>query len=85
VWAFDLLHQNRGDLRDLPLIERKARLEKLIIAAKANWLRHSESFDEHREMAVASVLGYLRSEPDSGAKTRAADRQAVSAVPRRGR
>jgi bifunctional non-homologous end joining protein LigD len=30
VWAFDLLHQNGRDLRELPLFERKARLEKLI-------------------------------------------------------
>src|SRR5262249_38690111 len=32
VWAFDLLHLNGRDLRELPLIERKARLEKLILA-----------------------------------------------------
>jgi hypothetical protein len=31
--------------------------------------------DEHRKMAVASVLSYLRSEPDSAAKTRAAGRK----------
>jgi ATP-dependent DNA ligase len=29
VWAFDLLHHNGADLRELSLIERKARLEKL--------------------------------------------------------
>jgi bifunctional non-homologous end joining protein LigD len=46
VWAFDLLHHNVGNLRELPLIERKARLEKLIIAANAGWLLYSESFDD---------------------------------------
>jgi bifunctional non-homologous end joining protein LigD len=38
VWAFDLLHHNGRDLRELPLIERKARLERLILAANASWL-----------------------------------------------
>jgi ATP dependent DNA ligase domain len=46
VWAFDLLHHNGRDLRELPLSERKARLERLILAANANWLRYSESFDD---------------------------------------
>jgi bifunctional non-homologous end joining protein LigD len=40
VWAFDLLHHNGRDLCDLPLIERKARLEKFIIAAKNPWLHY---------------------------------------------
>jgi bifunctional non-homologous end joining protein LigD len=44
VWAFDLLHHNGRDLRELPLAQRKARLEKLITAA--NWLHYSESFDD---------------------------------------
>ena len=35
VWAFDLLHHNGRDLRELPLIERKARLEKLILTVNA--------------------------------------------------
>jgi bifunctional non-homologous end joining protein LigD len=46
VWAFDILHFNGRDLRELPLFERKARLEKLILAANANWLRYSETFDD---------------------------------------
>jgi bifunctional non-homologous end joining protein LigD len=40
VWAFDLLHRNGRDLRELPLLERKAKLERLISAANANWLRY---------------------------------------------
>jgi bifunctional non-homologous end joining protein LigD len=50
VWAFDLLHHNGRDLRELPLIERKARLKKLILAANANWLHYSESFDDGLEL-----------------------------------
>jgi bifunctional non-homologous end joining protein LigD len=46
VWAFDLLHHNGRDLRELPLFERKARLEKLILAANVSWLHYSESFDD---------------------------------------
>jgi ATP-dependent DNA ligase len=46
VWTFDLLHHNGRDLRELPLSERKARLEKLILAANAGWLHYSESFDD---------------------------------------
>src|SRR5215468_9835272 len=46
VWAFDLLHHNGRDLRELPLVERKARLEKLIIAANTAWLHYSASFDD---------------------------------------
>jgi bifunctional non-homologous end joining protein LigD len=44
VWAFDLLHLNGTDLRALPLIERKAKLEKLVYKTRDNWLRFSESF-----------------------------------------
>ena len=35
VWAFDLLHHNGRDIRELPLFERKARLEKLILTVNA--------------------------------------------------
>jgi bifunctional non-homologous end joining protein LigD len=54
VWAFNLLHHHGCDLRDLPLIERKARLEKLILAVNANWLRYSESFDDGLELLKAA-------------------------------
>jgi ATP-dependent DNA ligase len=50
VWAFDLLDHNGRDLRELPLVEREARLKKLIVAANANWLRCSESFDDGLEL-----------------------------------
>ena len=36
------------------LFERKARLEKLILAANANWLHYSESFDDGLELLKAA-------------------------------
>jgi bifunctional non-homologous end joining protein LigD len=54
VWAFDLLHHNGRDLRELPLFERKARLEKLIIVANAGWLHYSERFDDGLEVLAAA-------------------------------
>ena len=46
VWAFDLLYLNGRDLRELPLFERKARLEKLIASTNTGWLHYSEGFDD---------------------------------------
>jgi bifunctional non-homologous end joining protein LigD len=54
VSAFDLLHHNGRDLRELPLIERKARLEKLILATNANRLHYSESFEDGIELLTAA-------------------------------
>ena len=54
VWAFDLLHHDGRDLRELPLFERKARLEKLILAANVGWLHPSESFDDGIELLKAA-------------------------------
>jgi bifunctional non-homologous end joining protein LigD len=48
------LHHNGRDLRELPLIERKARLERLILAANADWLHYSESFDDDLELLNAA-------------------------------
>jgi ATP-dependent DNA ligase len=54
VWAFDQWR----DLRELPLLERNVRLEKPILAANANWLLCSESFDDGlRLLAEAERLG----------------------------
>ena len=41
VWAFDLLHLNGKDSRDLPLVTRKLALEKLVYKVRDNWLRYS--------------------------------------------
>jgi ATP-dependent DNA ligase len=44
------LHHNGRDLREPRLVERKARLEKLIVAANTGWLHYSESFDDGLEL-----------------------------------
>jgi hypothetical protein len=36
------------------LFERKARLEKLILAANANWLHYSENFDHGLQLLAAA-------------------------------
>ena len=59
AWAFDLLHHNWRDLRELPLVERRARFEKLILAANANWLHYSESFDDGLELLAAADRMHL--------------------------
>ena len=52
------MHHNGRDLRELPLLERKARLEKLIGAANADCLRYSEGFDDGLKLlAAADRLG----------------------------
>ena len=47
-YVFDLLHLDGRDLRELPLAERKAELERLLDRAKGvgNAIRYSEHFDE---------------------------------------
>jgi bifunctional non-homologous end joining protein LigD len=45
VWGFDLLHLDGADLRQEPLVERKARLSQLL-AVGAPLLRYAESFDD---------------------------------------
>jgi bifunctional non-homologous end joining protein LigD len=44
VWAFDLLHLNGRDLRELPLHERKAKLVRLLTRVRVDWLHLSETF-----------------------------------------
>jgi bifunctional non-homologous end joining protein LigD len=78
VWAFDLLHHNGRDLRELPLIERKARLEKLILVANANWLHYSECFDGGLELLKAA--DYMRLEGIVSKRRDAPYPQASSAV-----
>jgi bifunctional non-homologous end joining protein LigD len=47
-YVFDLLHLNGRDLRDVPLIERKAELKRLLESAKTGrqTIRYSEHFTE---------------------------------------
>jgi bifunctional non-homologous end joining protein LigD len=42
LFAFDLIEHDGDDLRDLPLIERKRRLKKLIGKAKRRAIRFNE-------------------------------------------
>ncbi len=58
AWCFDLLELDRHDLRQLPLIERKAKLRDLLIAADDHVLRYSEEFPDARKLlAVADKAG----------------------------
>ena len=43
VWAFDILHFNGADLREVPLTERKYALAKIIYKARDHTLRLSET------------------------------------------
>ena len=53
--AFDLLERDGEDLRDLPLIERKRRLGRLIGKTKNRW---AIQYGEHLKGNGASVLDY---------------------------
>jgi bifunctional non-homologous end joining protein LigD len=46
VYAFDLLELQGRDLRDQPLVQRRARLQALLRRAKSDLLRFSESFPD---------------------------------------
>ena len=54
LWAFDLLHLNGRDLTELPLMERKFALEKLVYKASDDRLRLSEHFDDGLKLLVAA-------------------------------
>jgi bifunctional non-homologous end joining protein LigD len=44
VYCFDLLELNGRDLRELPLVQRRAKLQALLGRAKCNLIRFSQSF-----------------------------------------
>jgi bifunctional non-homologous end joining protein LigD len=46
VYCFDLLELNGRDLREQPLVQRRARLQALLMRAKSDLLRFSESFSD---------------------------------------
>jgi bifunctional non-homologous end joining protein LigD len=48
-YCFDLLHLDGEDLHDLPLVERKARLKKLLPRANTGRLRYSDHLSEDGE------------------------------------
>ena len=57
LFAFDLLEHDGSDLRDLPLIERKRRLKRLLGRAK----RYSIRFVEHLEGDGPTVFDHVQS------------------------
>jgi bifunctional non-homologous end joining protein LigD len=58
VYAFDLLELQGRDLRDQPLVQRRARLQALLARAKSDLLRLSESFpDANALLAECSRRG----------------------------
>jgi bifunctional non-homologous end joining protein LigD len=46
VYCFDLLELNGRDLREQPLVQRRARLQALLARAKCNLIRFSDSFPD---------------------------------------
>jgi bifunctional non-homologous end joining protein LigD len=46
VYCFDLLELNGRDLREQPLVQRRARLQALLMRAKSDLLRFSDSFSD---------------------------------------
>jgi bifunctional non-homologous end joining protein LigD len=58
VYAFDLLELQGRDLRDQPLVQRRARLQALLSRAKSDLLRFSDSFpDANALLAECSRRG----------------------------
>jgi bifunctional non-homologous end joining protein LigD len=58
VYCFDLIELNGRDLREQPLVQRRARLQPLLARAKSDLLRFSESFpDANALLAECSRRG----------------------------
>jgi bifunctional non-homologous end joining protein LigD len=67
VWAFDLLHLNGKDLTEMPLMQRKFALEKIVYKTSDDRLRLCEHFDDglkllrrHRRMPRLVAEGASR-------------------------
>jgi bifunctional non-homologous end joining protein LigD len=58
VYCFDLLELNGRNLREQPLVQRRARLQALLARAKCKVIRFSEAFpDPHDLLAECARLG----------------------------
>ena len=58
IWCFDLLAHEHQDIREKPLVERKAALRDLLIAVDDDRLRYSEEFaDPVKLLQVAGRMG----------------------------
>jgi bifunctional non-homologous end joining protein LigD len=55
LWAFDLLRLDGKDLRDLPLVERKAQLEMLLRLSKTGAIHFVPSFDDGQALMLACM------------------------------
>jgi bifunctional non-homologous end joining protein LigD len=54
VWAFDLLFYDRKDVRNLPLVERKALLTRPVLRTADSHLYLSETFDDGVKLLAAT-------------------------------
>jgi bifunctional non-homologous end joining protein LigD len=54
-FAFDLLFETRSDLRTLPLVERKARLERLLESAASEHIRYVSHLESNGESVLKSA------------------------------
>jgi bifunctional non-homologous end joining protein LigD len=54
VYAFDLLHRDGRDLRALPLLERRRRLERLLAKSRVPCLRLVEAFEDGEQLLASS-------------------------------
>jgi bifunctional non-homologous end joining protein LigD len=52
VYCFDLLELNGRDLRELPLVQRRAKLQALLARAKCDLIRFSDSFPDANSLLV---------------------------------
>jgi ATP-dependent DNA ligase len=59
VWVFDLLHHNGRDLREVPLFERKASLEKLILARHDALCRFRAGRGRHLEETTSVDYAFV--------------------------
>jgi ATP dependent DNA ligase domain len=59
VFAFDLLHRDGKDLRPLPLVECRRRLERLLARSDVPCLRLVEAFDDGTKLLEAAERHHL--------------------------
>ncbi len=57
LFAFDLLFQERTDLRGLPLLERKARLEQILKRVTGERIRYVQHFETRGDEVLRSACG----------------------------
>ena len=55
AWCFDLLHLDGIDIRDMPLEDRKLRLQTLLPAAATSTLAYSAAFDDGNKLLAAAA------------------------------